>query len=139
MNTFRVLLLAAVAVLLAACSSAPTKPKAAAAAPTAPAAAAIPNIAGNWLMTIESQMGPQDSNLTVVQNGKDISGTLATPMGTQNYKGTFDGKDLKFGFDVNAQGMELRIDFMGVSDGQTMNGKATFGSFGDGTFKAKRL
>lgn len=138
MNTFRVLLLAAVATLLAACSSAPSKPAAAPAAAKPAAAAAIPSIAGNWLMTIESQMGPQDSTLTVNQNGKDITGTLATPMGNQNWTGTFDGKDLKFGFNMSAQGMELRIDFLGVSDGQTMNGKATFGSFGDGTFKAKR-
>jgi hypothetical protein len=136
MNTFRVLLVAAAASVLAACSSAPSKT--APAAPPPPAAPAIANIAGNWLMTIESQMGPQDSNLVVNQNGKDITGTLATPMGTQNFAGTFDGKDLKFGFNMSAQGMELRIDFAGTSDGQTMGGKATFGTFGDGTFKAKR-
>ena len=89
-------------------------------------------------MTIESQMGAQDSKLVVNQNGKDINGTLDTPMGSQNYTGTFDGKEVKFSFMMNAQGMELKLDFMGTSDGQTMDGKAVFGSFGEGTFKAKR-
>jgi hypothetical protein len=44
----------------------------------------------------------------------------------------------KFSFNVNAQGMDLKIDFVGTSDGQTMAGKAVFGSFGEGTFKGKR-
>jgi hypothetical protein len=96
-------------------------------------------VAGNWQVTIESQMGPQDSKLVLAQTGKDISGTLDTPMGSQKLTGTFDGKEIKFNFNVNAQGTDLRIDFIGTSDGQAMNGKAVFGSFGEGTFKGKRL
>ena len=131
MNTFRALLLAVTVSLIAACSSTPSKP---AAPPPAPAV----TIAGNWVMTIESQMGAQDSKLVVNQNGKDINGTLATPMGTQNYTGTFDGKEIKFSFMMNAQGTDIKLDFLGTSDGKTMDGKAIFGSFGEGTFKAKR-
>ncbi|MBC7984324.1 MAG: hypothetical protein H7Y02_10775 [Candidatus Obscuribacterales bacterium] len=134
MNAFRALLLAVTVSLIAACSSTPSKPAAPAAPPPAPAV----TVAGNWVMTIESQMGAQDSKFVVNQNGKDISGTLETQMGTQNYTGTFDGKEIKFGFMMNAQGMDLKLDFMGTSDGQTMNGKAVFGTFGEGTFKAKR-
>ena len=131
MNTFRALLLAVTVSLIAACSSTPSKP---AAPPPAPAV----TIAGNWVMTIESQMGAQDSKLVVNQNGKDINGTLATPMGTQNYTGTFDGKEIKFSFMMNAQGTDIQLDFLGTSDGQTMDGKAVFGTFGEGTFKSKR-
>jgi hypothetical protein len=59
-------------------------------------------------------------------------------MGTQNYTGTFDGKEIKFSFMMNAQGTDLKLDFMGTADAQAMTGKAVFGSFGEGTFKAKR-
>jgi hypothetical protein len=136
MINFRALLLAAIVALIAACSSTPTKP-AASAAPPPPAAPAV-TVAGNWVVTIDSQMGAQDSKLALTQTGKDISGTLDTPMGMQKLTGTFDGKELKFNFNVNAQGTDLRIDFIGTSDGQAMNGRAVFGSFGEGTFKGKR-
>jgi hypothetical protein len=35
--------------------------------------------------------------------------------------------------------MDLKIDFVGVSDGKQMSGKAVFGTFGEGTFKGTHL
>jgi hypothetical protein len=138
MKNLRFVLPVLIVSAIAACSSTPKKPAAAPAAPPPPPAAAAVSVAGNWLMTIESPQGAQDSKLIVNQTGKDITGSLDTPMGSQNFTGTFDGKEIKFGFQLNAQGMDLKIDFMGTSDGQTMDGKAVFGTFGEGTFKAKR-
>jgi len=134
MNTFRALLLAGTVSLIAACSSTPSKP----AAPVAPPAPAV-SVGGNWSVTIDSQMGAQDSKLALNQNGNALTGTLDTPMGSQAITGTFDGKEIKFSFNVNAQGMDLKIDFIGVSDGKQMSGKAVFGSFGEGTFKGTHL
>ena len=134
MKTFRVLLLAVTVALIAACSSTPSKP-AAAAAPPPPAAISL---AGNWVLTIDSQMGSQDSKLALKQNGKAISGTMESPQGVVDVAGTLEGKDLKFSFNYNGQGVELRIDFIGATDGQSMNGRAVFGTYGEGTFKAKR-
>ena len=132
MNAFRALLLAGTVSLIGACASAPPQ------APPPPPPAPVASIAGNWVMTIDSQMGSQDSKLVVNQNGKDITGTLDTPMGTQNYTGTYNGKDINFSFMMNAQGMELKLDFIGTADAQAMAGRAVFGTFGEGTFKAKR-
>jgi hypothetical protein len=133
MTNFRAMLLAAIVSLAAACSSTPSKPVAAAAPP--PAAMSV---AGNWMLTIDSQMGSQDSKLVLKQTGKDLSGTLESPQGTADVTGTLEGKDIKFGFNFSGQGVELRIDFVGTADGQSMNGKAVFGTYGEGTFKAKR-
>jgi hypothetical protein len=140
MNTFRAVLIASVTAFAAACSTAPTKP-AAAPAPAAKAAApaaAVTNLAGVWTLTTESQMGSQDAKLTVAQTGKDIKGTMETPMGSVDYTGTVEGKDVKFGFNFNAQGTDLRIDYIGTVEGGTMKGKAVFGSFGEGTFTGKK-
>lgn len=141
MKNLRYVLPVLVISMVAACSSTPKKPAPAPAAPPPPAAPAAPaaaSVGGNWLMTIESPQGAQDAKLVVNQAGSNISGSLDTPMGAQNFTGTYDGKDIKFGFQMNAQGMDLKIDFIGVSDGQTMSGKAVFGTFGEGSFKAKR-
>jgi hypothetical protein len=137
MKIFRALLVAVTVSLIAACASTP-KTAPAPAAPPPPPPAATASVAGVWTVTIDSQMGPQDSKLTLNQAGNALTGTLETPMGAQNLTGTYDGKEIKFSFMVNAQGTDLKIDFVGTSDGKTMEGKAVFGSFGEGTFKGKR-
>jgi ABC-type amino acid transport substrate-binding protein len=137
MNTLRVVLIASVAAVAAACSSTPSKP---AAAPVA-AAPVVPTLAGNWTVTIESQMGSQDSKLTLAQTGKDLSGKLEAPppVGSADIKGDVVGADVKMWFMVNAQGMELKIDLVGTQEnGSTMKGRAVFGTFGEGTFTAKK-
>ena len=138
MNSIRASLWILIAIAMAACSSPPTKPALAPAAPRAPAAAAL-NVAGNWLVTIDSQMGSQDSKLVLLQTGKALKGTFDSPMGAAECDGGVNGNNINFGFNFSGQGVELRIDFVGTTDGQTMNGKAVFGSYGEGTFKAKRL
>jgi len=125
MNKIKALMLVGMAVLLAACASTPPAPKG-------------PNITGQWVVTTESPMGSQDSDMTVKQDGTALSGTLSTQMGSVDLKGTLVGKDVAFGFAIDAQGMQLQIDYKGVVEGDTMKGTAKFGDFGDGAFTAKR-
>lgn len=129
MNTIRVALAASAMAFLAACSSTPTQP----------AAPAVANVAGVWMVNTETQMGPMDTKMTVEQAGSNIKGVLESPMGSVDYTGTVQGSEVKWGFDFDAQGTALRIDYVGAlqSDG-TMKGKAVFGSFGEGTFTAKK-
>jgi hypothetical protein len=127
MNTLRVVLVAAVATLAAACSSTPSKPTATAAPPAA-------NMAGNWTVTTETPMGTRETKLSVAQTGKEIKGAMASPQGSVPITGTADGKDFKFSFDFDAQGTSLRIDYIGTVEGAAMKGKAVFGTFGEGTF-----
>ena len=141
MNKFRGLMIMSMAAFLAACATAPQK----AAAPAAPAMAAKPaaaaaaNLAGNWVVTIESQMGNQDSKLALKQAGTALTGTMESPMGSVDVQGNVDGSAVKMWFNINAQGTDLKIDFIGTQDnGATMKGRAVFGSFGEGTFTAKR-
>lgn len=125
MNKARVLGLAVLVIFIAACSSTPPKPKG-------------PDLSGNWVVTTESRMGAQDSDMTVKQTGKAIAGTLTSRMGSVDYTGTVEGSAVAFGFSVNTQGNDLKIDYSGMVEGDTMKGKAVFGSFGEGSFTAKR-
>lgn len=135
MNTFRALTLAAAASLIAACASSPPAP------PPAPPAPKVAQLAGNWTLTIESQMGSQDSKLTLAQAGDALTGNLdaPAPVGQAPVTGKVAGNDVNMSFNVNAQGMELKIDLIGTHENATtMKGKAVFGSFGEGAFTAKR-
>jgi hypothetical protein len=125
MRKIKALMFVGMAVLLAACASAPPKPKG-------------PNLSGNWVLTTESPMGAQDTDMVVKQDGNQLSGTISSQMGTVDYKGTVTGSDVAFGFSFEAQGMNLQIDYKGVIEGDTMKGTAKFGDFGEGNFTAKR-
>jgi hypothetical protein len=133
----RVAFLAAIAVFTAACSSMPEK-SGSSAAPAAAAAPKGPTLAGEWVLTTESQMGAQDSQMTVKQTGSAIEGSLVSQLGTVPFTGTVTGSAVNFSFNINAQGTDLKLDYAGTVEGDTMKGKAVFGSFGEGTFHAKK-
>jgi hypothetical protein len=140
MKTVRIVLIASLAVLAAACSSTPSKTTASA-TPAKTTAPAVASLSGNWIVTIESQMGAQDSKMALTQTGQALSGSLEAPapLGNAPIKGNVTGKDVTLSFNVNAQGMELKIDLIGTQEnGANMKGRAVFGSFGEGTFTAKK-
>jgi hypothetical protein len=132
MSKLRTLALASLAMLIAACASTP-KPEAGTSS-----AAKGPDLSGNWVLTTESQMGAQDSDMVVKQSGSALTGTLTSQLGSVDYTGSVEGQNVAFSFMFNAQGTDLKIDYTGVVEGDTMKGKAVFGSFGEGTFTAKR-
>jgi len=126
MSKVKSLMLVGMAMVLAACASTPPAPKG-------------PDLTGNWVLTTESPMGSQDTDMVVKQTGTALAGTISSQMGTVEYKGTLTGgKDVAFGFAFEAQGMSLQIDYKGVVEGDTMKGTAKFGDFGEGAFTAKR-
>lgn len=125
MSNARILILACIAMLVAGCSTTPPQPKG-------------PDLSGNWVLTTESPMGAQDSDMRVTQSGNALAGTLTSQMGSVDFTGNVEGGAVAFGFMFNAQGTDLKIDYTGVVEGDTMKGKAVFGSFGEGTFSAKR-
>ena len=65
MTKIKSLMFVGMVVLLAACSSTPPKPKG-------------PDLTGTWVLTTESPMGAQDTDVTVEQAGDAISGTISS-------------------------------------------------------------
>jgi hypothetical protein len=136
MDKLRVLILACITLLAAACSSTPTSTPASPASPAAKAEG--PDLSGHWVLTIESQMGANDSDMTVQQTGEQLAGTITGQAGSVPYTGTVQGTSVAFSFTISIQGTELKIDQVGTIEGDTMKGKSVFGQFGEGTFTAKR-
>lgn len=126
MRRLRSALWAGMSVLLGACaSSIPQRPVA-------------PDLSGDWMLTTESALGTQVSDMRVRQDGERLSGTISSPMGSMNHAGTLTGKNVAFAFTFVSQGMEVRIHYQGSVDGDTMRGTAKIGDFGEGKFVATR-
>jgi hypothetical protein len=125
MNKAIIAVAALLTLSLTACTMAPAKPKG-------------EDLSGSWVLTTTSQMGTQDSDMTVKQTGSALAGTLTSQMGSVDYTGSVDGSAVAFTFTIPAGGSDLKCDYTGTVAGDTMQGKAVFGSFGEGTFTAKR-
>ena len=136
--------LAASASLLAACASTQqttvTAPAAAKTNAPTPAVAkqAAANISGNWTLNVETPMGARDMKLVATQTGETLTGSIASPRGDMPITGTVKGNAVAFEMKVNAQGMDMVINYAGTVEGNAMKGTAKFGDFGDGTFTGKK-
>lgn len=132
MKKIRACSLIAVALSIGACVSTPPS------RPSSQPADSTPDLSGSWLLTTESRMGAQDAEMTVRQTGSALAGTITGEAGSVDYTGSVHGAAVAFDFTLVVQGNDLKLDYTGTVVGDTMQGKAVFGQFGEGTFTAKR-
>jgi len=130
MKIIKLLSIAAMAALLGACAS--TKAPAPAPAPVAA------NVSGSWTLSVDTPMGAREMKLVATQTGGTLAGTMQTEMGELPITGTVTGSNVAFVMNVNAQGMDLKIDYAGTVEGDAMKGTVKLGDFGDGTWTGKR-
>jgi hypothetical protein len=98
-------------------------------------------VAGDWDVTVNSPQGSNTTRVVFKQDGEKVAGVFKSQRGELPFDGgSLTGKDLKFTFTVEAQGMQLPITLAGTlaDDGATMTGKADFGGFAEGDWTAKR-
>ena len=137
MNKLSTVLLAVAASLLAACASTPQQaatPAAVAAKPVAPAI----NITGMWALNVETPMGAREMKFNATQTGETLTGTMASGRGDMPITGTVKGSAVAFMMKVNAQGMDLQIDYAGTVEGDAMKGTMKLGDMGEGTWTGKK-
>ena len=134
----RLLCVAVVASIAAACSMTPSKPSSSSAPPPPPAAAKATDVTGTWELNVESPMGSRASDAIFTQTGETLGGKMVSPRGEVPLSGAINGEAITFGLTVNVQGQNLQIDYTGTVTGDTMSGTVVFGSFGDGKWTGKR-
>ena len=102
--------------------------------------AAQTDLSGMWTLTIQSDQGDQPLPITIVQDGESLTASGEVPeLGPIEMKGTLDGSDVLFEWDLYIEGMELSIVFSGtIAEDGTISGTADFGGFGEGGWSAKR-
>ena len=103
--------------------------------------AAQTDLSGMWTLTIQSDQGDQPLLITITQDGSDLTATGdGGEIGEVEMKGTIDGSDVMFEWDLYIEGMELAITFTGtINEDGTISGMADFGGFGEGGWTAVRV
>ena len=103
--------------------------------------AAQTDLSGMWTLTVQSDQGDQPLPITIVQDGESLTASGEVPeLGPIEMKGTLDGSDVFFEWDLYIEGMELNIVFTGtIAEDGTISGTADFGGFGEGGWSAKRV
>lgn len=102
--------------------------------------AAQTDLSGTWILTVMSEQGDQPLTITIMQDGQNLTATGdGGEIGPVEMKGTLDGSDVRFEWDLYIEGMALDIVFMGtIAEDGTISGTADFGGMGQGNWTAKR-
>jgi hypothetical protein len=101
--------------------------------------AAQSDLTGMWDLTVMTDQGGQTLTLNVVQDGQDLTATGdAGEFGQFEMKGTFDGFEVRFAWELDLQGTPLDIVFTGTLTDGVISGTADFGGMGQGDWSAKR-
>jgi len=96
-------------------------------------------IDGNWELTVDSLMGPQQMTLSVHTVDGALAGTLtnnAENVTTDVFDGKVNGNDLTW--KVKLKKIKLTLTFTTSVDGDVMTGKAKAGMFGSFNVAGKR-
>jgi len=92
------------------------------------------DITGTWIMKVESPLGTGTPTFTLVQKGEEVTGDYKGQLGEAKVAGVLKGNALSMSYDINAQGLALKITYSGTVDGNHVSGKVIFGDQGEGTF-----
>ena len=100
-------------------------------------AAAQGSVAGAWDLAINGPEGPINATATLKQEGESVTGSIDTPQGAAEMKGTYKGKTLNMSFSIQTPQGPLDIKVNGEVDGTSMKGVIDFG-MGMADFTAKK-
>jgi hypothetical protein len=100
--------------------------------------ASAADVTGTWIMAVETSAGSGSPTFVLVQKGETISGNYKGQLGEADVTGTISGEDVVIEYHVDAQGQLLHVTYTGKVAGNSMTGKVSLGTFGEGTFKGTK-
>lgn len=96
------------------------------------------NVAGTWILEVETSAGSGTPTFTFKQDGEKLEGDYKGAFGEAKVTGTVKGNAISFWFTVEAQGGQGKITYEGTVEGDTMKGKVDMADMAEGTFTGKR-
>ena len=95
------------------------------------------SVAGAWDLAINGPEGPITATATLKQDGENVTGSIETPQGAAEMKGTCKGKTLSMAFTIQGPQGAIDIKVNSEVDGASMKGIIDFG-MGMADFTAKK-
>lgn len=87
-------------------------------------------IDGDWNIAVNSPMGKQESKLSFVSNGSELTGTASAQGQSQPISnGKIDGNAVSWSASITTP-FPMTLEFTGTIDGDSMSGNVKAGSFG---------
>ena len=98
------------------------------------------NVAGKWVLTVQSPEGGTDVTAVFAQDGMAVTGALESPMvgGMEMTDGKLEGAKLTFVAHVDYDGQMFMIDVSADVEGDTMRGSFYMAEMGSMPFTGKR-
>ncbi|HEY5808492.1 MAG TPA: hypothetical protein VIT67_11015 [Povalibacter sp.] len=96
------------------------------------------NVAGQWDLTVETQMGVGTPHFNLEQQGSTVTGTYKGQFGEAPVSGEVKGRQLRLSLKVSAQGTDYEIVYTGTVEGETIRGQVSLGGVDRGSFTGKR-
>jgi hypothetical protein len=94
---------------------------------------------GNWKITVNTPMGPQDSTLSFSTAGGGLTGTQGAPNGqsAEIMDGEVNGNEVSWKAAITRP-MAMTLHFTGTVDGDRITGSVKLGMFGSASFSGNR-
>ncbi len=103
--------------------------------PASAAADAPPaDMAGLWIMQVETPRGTGTPSFDINQEGNELSGTYSGKFGEFPITGTVTGNQFEISYDSSG----TLVKYIGETDGAKCKGKVDYGSYGGGTFTGEK-
>ncbi len=103
-----------------------------------PTAAAAQDVTGDWEVTVDSPQGAATIDAAFKQAGEAVTGTVTSPMGSVEFKGTLVNNAITVNYRLDLQGNLLDIVMNGTVAGDSMEGNLVIAGMGELPWKAKR-
>ena len=104
------------------------------------AAQAPADVAGDWALSVDTELGTTTPSVTLEQNGSELTGHYSSEtLGEVDVKGNVNGNEVTFSLSANVQGYPIDVTYTGtVQDDGTLSGQISLGGLGGGTFTGKK-
>jgi hypothetical protein len=95
--------------------------------------AAAADVSGTWQVTVETSQGTGTPTVILKQDGEKLTGTFNSQiLGEVKLTGTVKGTAIEFGFEGDAGGQTLKVNYKGtIESPTTMKGTAVYAGFDD--------
>ena len=99
----------------------------------------VRSVDGTWTLTVNTPRGTRNGTLELKSIGGSLGGRWDNERGSQEFSGgTVDGEKVTWEVEMSGPRGLMSLGFTGTVSGDTISGDVEIGSFGKGSFTAKR-